>query len=364
MIDNNNSSDICAPITLLGAGRCGTSVIQALALQSRALRVVGETAPLIFDTFENIAIAANNTDIERGGDTSINLFIAKHIRQLFNRMYNLEGLRWFQKPIGLPKYYEFMLTAGAPINIISDRYWAILRTIFPHAKIAISLRDPIDNILSISRYMNISVTKATVYLCYMLAILSKADINSVKIVDFRRLSTDTHATISELSHFWELDLSVNLQDMLSIHYAKTPGEAIGDSTTNHNIVTDYSDKRNTLNTAELLPYLALCYRFCDTLGVAFERPSYVWQYLQLSDECEKDPLCLPSFPPFLLDDIREENSFLYSKADGLERRVVNLLDQINELKRWIAELENGKGWLENKYNEQRQLLDTLRRLLG
>jgi len=329
------------------------------------VRVVGETAPLIFDLFENIAIAANNTDIAPNGEMSINSLIGGHIRHLFNGMYNLDGRPWFHKPIGLPKHYESMLNTGAPINIISTRYWTILRTVFPRAKIAISLRDPIDNILSISRYTNVSHMKAAMDLCYMLAILSDADISRVKIVDFRELASANQTAIYELFDFWELELSSSFADALSIHYAKDPGANVSDKMKSNINVSDYNDKRSDLNKTELLPYLALSYMFCDRLGVSFERPTYVRQYKQLSgDPAEKDRLCLSPLPPFLYDEIREENYKLYSKADGLERRILTLLDQINQLKGWIVELESGKNWLESKYNEQRQLQDTLKGLMG
>ena len=111
-----------------------------------------------------------------------------------------------------------MICAGAPINIISDRYWEIINSVFPDAKLAILLRNPADNILSISRYGNQSLEKAASSFFYIVYILSQANLSNIKVINFNDLVSENISVIDDLFKFWNISYENGLSEIFRIHH--------------------------------------------------------------------------------------------------------------------------------------------------
>jgi hypothetical protein len=262
--------------------------------------------------------------------------------------------------IGLPKVYEQMIRAGAPIDIISDRYWSILNSVFPDAKLAILLRNPADNILSISRYANQSLEKAASSYFFTVYILSQANISNIKVINFNDLVSENISVIDDLFEFWNISREHGVSEIFKINHARTPGiiENVHMTSSNDKTV-DYTDQWDCLNRPDIVPYLSACYSCCDKLGAVFEMPYYVHQYGNFALS-QKNPHS-HRLSPLVYDEIQEENGRLYFENSSLCRQLQRFRSQIDELKQWIVQLQSGKDWLESKYIEHIEVIDTLRR---
>lgn len=146
-----NAANADAPITLLGIGRSGTSLLEACFRAQPNIQSIGESSGLIFST----ASGAHSTLIP-----SANKFPERYdydgyvIRELLVALEPSDRERWFHKPIGVPKLISWWhlpgekSTNGFPI----EWYWRVLDAAFPRGKYLACLRNPWDVVLSWQRF--------------------------------------------------------------------------------------------------------------------------------------------------------------------------------------------------------------------
>lgn len=130
-----NWRNIRGPITLIGNGRSGTSLISQLFSHHPDGTYVGETANLIHTVYHALDNSLPGNKKEEIPDV---------IRGSFNYLYPSKEEFWFHKPIGIPMAH----------NYFPDRdefhkwYWTVFDKVFPHASYFTVLRNPLDVIIS------------------------------------------------------------------------------------------------------------------------------------------------------------------------------------------------------------------------
>ena len=146
-----NQDNVDAPITLLGIGRSGTSLLEACFRAHPNIQSIGESSGLIFSA----ASGAHSTLIP-----SANKFPDRYdydgfvIRKLLLAIEPSGRERWFHKPIGVPKLISWWQlpgeksTNGFPV----EWYWKVLDAAFPRGKYLACLRNPWDVVLSWERF--------------------------------------------------------------------------------------------------------------------------------------------------------------------------------------------------------------------
>jgi len=146
-----NATNAASPITLLGIGRSGTSLLEACFRAQPNIQSIGESSGLIFSA----ASGAHSALVP-----SANKFPERYdydgfvIRQLLIALEPSDRERWFHKPIGVPKLISWWhlpgekSTNGFPI----EWYWRVLEAAFPTGKYLACLRNPWDVVLSWQRF--------------------------------------------------------------------------------------------------------------------------------------------------------------------------------------------------------------------
>jgi hypothetical protein len=146
-----NIENAGSPITLLGIGRSGTSLLEACFRTHAKVQSIGETSGLIFST-ANGAHSALIPSIHKYPDRYD--YDGHVVRQLLVALEPSYKERWFHKPIGVPKLIAWWqlpgekTTNGFPI----EWYWRVLEAAFPAGRYLACLRNPWDVVLSWQRF--------------------------------------------------------------------------------------------------------------------------------------------------------------------------------------------------------------------
>jgi hypothetical protein len=146
-----NETNADSPITLLGIGRSGTSLLEACFRAQPNIQSIGESSGLIF----SVASGAQSTLIPSANKFADRYEYDGHvIRKLLVTLEPSDRERWFHKPIGVPKLINWWFlpgeksTNGFPI----EWYWRVLDAAFPRGKYLACLRNPWDVVLSWERF--------------------------------------------------------------------------------------------------------------------------------------------------------------------------------------------------------------------
>ncbi len=134
-----NIDNILSPITIIGNGRSGTSLVSRLLGRHSQCAYVGETVNLIhsvWKSMESSLPAAKHVDIPDA------------IRQSFMHFYPVRSSRWMHKPIGIPIIWRLF----GDEEEFYTWFWQVIDTVFPEATYFTVLRHPLDVIVSSRRW--------------------------------------------------------------------------------------------------------------------------------------------------------------------------------------------------------------------
>ena len=146
-----NKDNVKAPITLLGIGRSGTSLLEACFKAQPNIQSIGESSGLIFSA----ASGAHSTLIPSANRFPDRYEYDGHVIQRLLMAVEPSGReRWFHKPIGVPKLISWWQLPGAKITngFPIEWYWKVLDAAFPDGKFLACLRNPWDVVLSWERF--------------------------------------------------------------------------------------------------------------------------------------------------------------------------------------------------------------------
>jgi hypothetical protein len=140
-----------SPITLIGNGRSGTTLIEACLNLHPQIQTLNETGGIIF----GLAAGACESYVPAKEKFASNEdFAGFAIRQTLLSIEPTERPYWFHKPIGIPKLIDWRWQQGARTvsNFPVEWYWKVLMAAFPSGKFMTCLRNPWDVVLSWERF--------------------------------------------------------------------------------------------------------------------------------------------------------------------------------------------------------------------
>ncbi len=127
--------NITSPITLVGNGRSGTSLVSKAFNNHPDCRYHGETVNLIHSVWYSL---------ERNLPPMLKSKIPETIRQQFLHLFTSDTPFWMHKPIGVPIVSTFMKDDDEFI----EWFWHVLTTVFPDANFCTVVRHPLDVLVS------------------------------------------------------------------------------------------------------------------------------------------------------------------------------------------------------------------------
>jgi Sulfotransferase family len=142
-----NIRNIESPITLIGHGRSGTSVLLRAFDAHPDVEAVGESANLIFTTWRALDQIAGLTRYGRA-DPAADASVL--VRNAFLQVFPSPKRHWMHKPIGVPRAWRDF-AADDPDGFVAW-YWRAFDASFPGARIFSVLRHPKDVFVSSKRY--------------------------------------------------------------------------------------------------------------------------------------------------------------------------------------------------------------------
>lgn len=144
-------ADLSSPITLVGLGRSGTTLLEKAFESIDYCYASGETGGIIFGTYAGAMHSYFNS--EHGDYRSREDFAASITKKLFNALFPIDNPKykiWFHKPAGIPKMINW-----ERLRVDEDRtafpttwYWRTFNAVFPNAKYVAVLRNPWEIIAS------------------------------------------------------------------------------------------------------------------------------------------------------------------------------------------------------------------------
>ena len=129
------SLNITSPITLVGNGRSGTSLVSKAFNNHPDCRYHGETVNLIHSVWYSL---------ERNLPPMLKGKIPETIRRQFLHLFTSDTPYWMHKPIGVPIVSTFMKDDEEFI----EWFWHVLTSVFPDATFCTVVRHPLDVIVS------------------------------------------------------------------------------------------------------------------------------------------------------------------------------------------------------------------------
>lgn len=142
-------ADIGAPVTLIGLGRSGTTLIEKAFSSCMDVCSCGETGGIIFGTYAGAMDSyfdSPNLNYE-----TRETFSADVVRKLFQSLFPIsEAEHWFHKPAGIPKMipWEAYRVQADRFEFPTTWYWNTFDAVFPRARYITVLRNPWDIVIS------------------------------------------------------------------------------------------------------------------------------------------------------------------------------------------------------------------------
>jgi|GEM_PF-3033210 len=168
-----NRSNIDAPITLVGFGRSGSSLLSNVFGRHPDFQFVGETTNLIFGSWYAVEYSAGNIPAlqERYRFVPEDERAGRVVRETFLTCFPDSRRYWFHKPIGVPTTVvaRFDQTQWSDA---AEWFWKVMHISFPKGKFFTLLRNPCDIVLSGKAYWGydeLTMWWALGYMAYLLA---------------------------------------------------------------------------------------------------------------------------------------------------------------------------------------------------
>lgn len=134
-----NAENVDAPVTLVGPGRSGTTLVTRIFRKHSQFSAMGESANLVYGSFHQLTRQLRNTG-PIPGDRSIDEAARDAVRAMLCSAYPSEQPRWFQKPIHVPTVHRDFDDPEA----FDAWYWRTTDLVFPRGRFLTVVRDPAD----------------------------------------------------------------------------------------------------------------------------------------------------------------------------------------------------------------------------
>jgi hypothetical protein len=220
-----NSENIRAPISLIGYGRSGTSVLFRAFAAHPGVDAVGESANLIFTTWRALEQISGitrygNIDAKDYAEDAAGL-----VRNAFLNIFPSDKPYWMQKPIGIPRVHrEFKVTESEEFV---EWYWKVFTNSFPNSKNFSVVRHPKDVFLSARRYWKFPAEGIWRTLSLMYRIISYRTENFRIVVRHADLNSRPAEVVRAIAEAVELPYDESMLQAFETLHVPVPGTVFG-----------------------------------------------------------------------------------------------------------------------------------------
>ena len=220
-----NHLNITRPITLIGGGRSGTSLLQNSFGSHPDCEIVGESADLIFGVWHACQLSEGIVRGDKQGEELVSepARRANAVRAVFLSMFPSEKKYWMQKPISLPYCFHYFMSENSAYSEFCAWYWDVASNVFPHGKYFTILRHPFDIVLSAKDYWARTIERSLDELVYVADLITHPRSRVDYAVSYDRLLIDPESELRKLCEFAEIPFHSQMVDATKRIYVPTPG---------------------------------------------------------------------------------------------------------------------------------------------
>lgn len=214
-------ASIRKPITLIGMGRSGTTLIEQVFSSINGMATCGETAGIIFGTYAGALDSFFYSPFTDTQDRDV--FASRIVRRLFLSLFPIEEANaWFHKPAGIPKMipWERFAQPSDSYGFPTEWYWNTMNSVFPDARYLTVLRNPWDVVRSRMVFSGWPEQEIWEDMKVFYDILRKR-VGDVDVVFFEDLVCKPEHTISALCSRLDLPVPANLYDVVGRDHVAT-----------------------------------------------------------------------------------------------------------------------------------------------
>lgn len=213
-----NVNNICSPITLISYGRSGTSLLSSILEYSKDIDFLGETAPLIFNTWRGAESSYGIVRQNLCDDAHIinKNFCGIAVQKLFLGIFPSDKTFWLQKPIGIPECFWILKELGIDTK---SWYWSVLKSSFPNGKFITILRNPIDAAISSHLYWNFPINDIVSQIGEMAEIINHPDSLVKYAISYKELIKKPKYSISKMCKYLNIGFKMSMLEPLKYQHA-------------------------------------------------------------------------------------------------------------------------------------------------
>jgi len=221
-------ADIEAPITLVGIGRSGTTLLEKAFQASEQTNSIGETLGVISGTYSGALDSFFYS--KKCTYTNQTSFARSVVHNLFDSLFDVSNGKyehWFHKPAGLPKMisWERYRVASDSTAFPTRWYWDMFENIFPRAKYLVVLRNPWEIVQSRIVFSGWGEAGGWEDINILYDIL-ESKLDCIEVVFFTDLTNDPEEVISNLFFKFGISKPLNLREVVNIKYVSTDKEKL------------------------------------------------------------------------------------------------------------------------------------------
>lgn len=195
-----NARNVERPITLMGLGRSGTTLVTNIFKRHPQTQAIGETANFVYSTYYHVLNALPVCG-ERKARESLEEAAARSVHAMLVRTFPSRKAAWFHKPIRMPLVSQRFGRQPQHFSKFADFYWEATEALFPGGRFLTVLRDPEEVLISSLTRWKMPPAAAVKMLDdnYQLMLHEKSRVGLH--LSFEDLATDGEATVRRLLGF-------------------------------------------------------------------------------------------------------------------------------------------------------------------
>jgi Sulfotransferase family len=208
--------NILRPITIVGNGRSGTSLISQIFKLHPECVYKGETVNLIHSVWKSMECSLGPKQQPE---------IPELIRQQFLQLFPSTERYWMHKPIGVP----FVRNMFPDEDEFLSWFWRILDQVFPQATYFTVLRHPLDVVLSSSRWWNIPFHQVMESNRIVAKLLIHPDSKVKHAINYHQLIEDPEPHVKKLFRYLNVPFVRRTLEAFDAVHVANPGAEESDS---------------------------------------------------------------------------------------------------------------------------------------